>query len=338
MYADIEALVLSGELFNGKSRSSSPARSDSTSSDQGWHDEELLNEKTSTPDPQPQQESIGMGPGRTGVKGVIRDRDEARELEKEKRNKELEETRKRMEKTNLGGKTFLEEERERGIGEKVDELVQKERERDNERGRSREDVFGRVREGRFGHLREVGRHNFVAAVEKEERGVWVVVHLYEGSLDRCYTLDETLTRLAPMYPNTKFLRCRAAALGFARLQPTQAKLPTSTISRPQRPRHDDDDDDPYHDLDKFEDHEDSEDSEEYDDDNVDSDMLPTMLVYRDGELVYNWVRVDWEAKAGVEELLSQHRVIPQKDHALEFGGFGVPSDDELEGDLLWDSD
>ena len=29
-----------------------------------------------------------------------------------------------------------------------------------------------------------------------------------------------------------------------------------------------------------------------------------MLVYRDSELVYNWVRVDWEAgAAGIEELL-----------------------------------
>lgn len=35
-------------------------------------------------------------------------------------------------------------------------------------------------------------------------------------------------------------------------------------------------------------------------------MLPTMLVYRAGELVHNWVRVDWEAgKAGVEELLQR---------------------------------
>lgn len=39
-------------------------------------------------------------------------------------------------------------------------------------------------------------------------------------------------------------------------------------------------------------------------DSVDTDMLPTMLVYRDGELVHNWVRVDWESgRADVEELL-----------------------------------
>lgn len=48
------------------------------------------------------------------------------------------------------------------------------------------------------------------------------------------------------------------------------------------------------------------DEEEYEEENVDTDMLPTLLVYRDGELVHNWVRVDWEAgRAGVEELLSR---------------------------------
>ena len=48
------------------------------------------------------------------------------------------------------------------------------------------------------------------------------------------------------------------------------------------------------------------DEEEYEEEDVDTDVLPTMLVYRDGELVHNWVRVDWEAgRAGVEELLSR---------------------------------
>lgn len=37
------------------------------------------------------------------------------------------------------------------------------------------------------------------------------------------------------------------------------------------------------------------------------DMLPTMLVYRAGDLEHNWVRVDWEAgRAGVGELLMRY--------------------------------
>jgi hypothetical protein len=56
-----------------------------------------------------------MGPGRTGVKGVIRDRDEALAINRSKRAREVEELNRRMEKAGLGGKTFLEEEREREL-------------------------------------------------------------------------------------------------------------------------------------------------------------------------------------------------------------------------------
>lgn len=66
-----------------------------------------------------------------------------------------------------------------------------------------------------------------------------------------------------------------------------------------------DDEDPYDDGEE-EEKTPYYDEEEYEEEDVDTDMLPTLLVYRDGELVYNWVRVDWEAgRAGVEELLSR---------------------------------
>lgn len=121
-----------------------------------------------------------MGPGRTGVKGVIRDRDEAAELRREKKAREVEEVRKKMEASSLGGKTFLEEERERAAkGEKADALVMN----DLDKEVSRHNVFGRKREGKFGHLREVGIKGFLGAVEKEEKSVWVVVHLYDPVSD-----------------------------------------------------------------------------------------------------------------------------------------------------------
>lgn len=54
------------------------------------------------------------------------------------------------------------------------------------------------------------------------------------------------------------------------------------------------------------DEKDKYDDEDSGTDDVDLDMLPTMLVYLNGELVHNWVRVDWEAdKAGIEELLDK---------------------------------
>jgi hypothetical protein len=95
-----------------------------------------------------------MGPGRTGVKGVIRDHNEAAARERSRKAGELAELAARMERANLGGKTFLEER---------DEPITPERQQ---------------RRGRFGHLREVGLKGFVPAVE-EDRNVWVVVHIYD---------------------------------------------------------------------------------------------------------------------------------------------------------------
>lgn len=117
-----------------------------------------------------------MAPGRTGVKGVIRDRDEAVGLERKKKAREMENIRKRMEAENLGGKTYLQEEREKASrGEaQFDDLILKELEKDL----MKRDVFG-VPRARFGFLREVGVKQFVKAVEQEETGVWVVVHIYD---------------------------------------------------------------------------------------------------------------------------------------------------------------
>lgn len=127
------------------------------------------------------------------------------------------------------------------------------------------------------------------------------------SLERCYNVDATLSRLARTYQDAKFLRAKASALGFASLK---SKGPQVGPSRLNSSRDEDDDDDPYAHDDK--DDYDEEDEEDADDDNVDLDVLPTMLVYRNGDLVHNWVRVDWEAgEAGLEEFLTKSAGLPR---------------------------
>jgi len=84
----------------------------------------------------------------------------------------------------------------------------------------------------------------------------------------------------------------------------------------------------------------------------DYDVLPTMLVYRGGELLFSWPRVDWEVasvvgKGGgvgggtsaidardVEALLTKHHIIQASSGAA--GGAG--SSDEDEGELEFASD
>ena len=104
-----------------------------------------------------------MGPGRTGVKGVIRDRREAEAAARARRAEEVRDLNRAMEKASLGGKTWAEEEKERRA-----EAARLE-------GSSKSKA---TKSGRYGHLREVGVRSYVQAVE-EDRNVWVVVHIYD---------------------------------------------------------------------------------------------------------------------------------------------------------------
>ncbi|KAL1943015.1 hypothetical protein VTO73DRAFT_4686 [Trametes versicolor] len=337
MFGDIEDLVLSGKLFAPASRSNSPVRSRSPSPGPApWpkqgedfdydSDAERRAEVEAHIASQQQPDSIGMGPGRTGVKGVIRDRAEAESLARAKRGEEVRDLNRAMEKASLGGKTWAEEDRERRA-----ELARLE-------GPS---VPKSARGGRFGHLREVGVRSFVQSVE-EGPDVWVVVHIYDPSLDRCAAVDETLSRLARSYPSTKFLRARAGAIGFASSsgsKPSAGPVSSLNASRlmsqrrgvpTRRDDHSDDED---------EDEDDERgDADQWEDDEVDTDVLPTLLVYRGGDLAHSWVRVDWEAKQGLEEFLKRHAILTSPRHygGVSAGTAGGSDDDDFDdGELVF---
>ncbi|KAF7797483.1 hypothetical protein EIP86_008682 [Pleurotus ostreatoroseus] len=345
MNGDIEELVLSGKLFAPQSRSSSPVRSRSTSPEPTpWptdgHDYDYDSDaerrraiEDRIAQQQREADSIGMGPGRTGVKGVIRDRNEAAGAARARKAAEIDAVNRAMEKASLGGLTWAEEEALKA----------------REEGREKESSDRRVplSKGRFGHLREVGARGFVQAVESEERNVWVVVHIYDPSLDRCATLDDTLSRLARAYPTVKFLRARAGALGFATSTAASARraassnllavppfalrrTPSRKILVPGRYSPGEEDDDDF-DKDEDEGSEDEGSNGGWEDDDVDTDVLPTLLVYRGGDLVHSWVRVDWEATMGIEELLRRHHILFQSSGR----NLGLPSDGEDDDDLLF---
>ncbi|EMD31818.1 hypothetical protein CERSUDRAFT_162627 [Gelatoporia subvermispora B] len=347
MNGDIEELILSGKFFNPPSRSTSPVRSRSPSpSPAQWpedgadYDYDSDAERRRTIEQRAaasqQQDSIGVGvPGRTGVKGVLRDRAEAAELARAKRSQEINAMNRAMEKTSLGGKTWAEEERE--------QLAEKAR----LEGKASAVMDERGARGRFGHLREVGVRSFVQAVE-EESDVWVAVHIYDPSLDRCAILDEALSRLARQYTSTKFLRARAGAIGFATSGSTTSNFLSAGGGRPfpihrsrsrqilVPGRYPGEEDDPYGDDDDDEDDSEGEKEDGFDDDNVDTDVLPTLLVYRAGQLVHSWVRVDWEAKEGIEGLLKRHHILSDSEfrRGTTTGLQGWPlDDDDLDDDF-----
>lgn len=252
-----------------------------------------------------------MGPGRTGVKGVIRDRAEAVAKERAKKSMEVSALNRKLEQTSLaaGGRTWEEDENDRRRREGLDPI-----------GEGR-DVRADTTK-KFGYLREVGTANYVSAVEDPHGKV--VVHIYDQvcsnvlylhygtygpdaahqSLERCHDLDVSLSKLARTSPSTKFIRVKATAIGFALKKSTDTGALGPSSTKPAKLRGDQNQFLVSEDAD-FVDEEGGEEEEE--EAEADTDMLPTMLVYERGDLLHTWVRVDWEAgKDGIENFLFKY--------------------------------
>ncbi|KAG9086506.1 hypothetical protein FRC07_013069 [Ceratobasidium sp. 392] len=62
---------------------------------------------------------------------------------------------------------------------------------------------------------------------------------------------------------------------------------------------------------------------------VDTDMLPTLLIYRGGQLEHTFIRVDWEAgDGGIPNLLIKHGIIPAMSFSNPQNSFGLGTTDE----------
>ncbi|KAG8793832.1 hypothetical protein FRC12_001462 [Ceratobasidium sp. 428] len=309
MDAGLEELVLSGALFNGADEGKrSPVRSRSVTPELNT-DDELFGSDISRPaspvDNAQASNSIGMGPGRTGVKGVIRDRAEARTRENARRAQEIAALNAQMEKAAITARTYKEDEEAARKAEEEEEKGAKERYR---RSRWRE-LKERATGGNagFGHLREIGVHGFVEAVENEQPQTWVVVHIYELGVTRCSAIDEALARLARSYVSTKFVRTRASVIGFAAISSGADSSTFDSRIAPRRPMTDGDD-------------------EEIDEPmiEVDTEMLPTLLIYRAGQLEHTFIRVDWEAgEGGIQNLLVKHSIISAMSFSNPKDSFGL---------------
>lgn len=191
----LEELALSGVLFEPMegtgSRPHSPvSRTPSPNTDDEYFGDLVRSRKgkgKGSEDDDVPGESIGMGPGRTGVKGVIRDREEARERARAKQTAEARDLRKQMERTAISGRTFAEEEEMRRREKEEEEEGEEDSDEESRRrwGQNKSTTKTSTRfpgttaeAGAYGHLREVGAAGYVAAVEDVDQSTWVVVHLY----------------------------------------------------------------------------------------------------------------------------------------------------------------
>lgn len=306
---DLETRLLSGQGFS-QPRSSSPTRSACTSSEPDT-DDELGSDLSELSSPQHSDAVLAgierKGPN-TGVKGVIKDAQHRKAVEREIHRMKIAETNKYLESKSFQAQTIDEEDKDKRNATENESVYNEEaRQRwlrrrqagiESQQETDDEDI---ERQRRKTRMREVGEEGFLDAVEREG---WVLVMLYEPDVPRCRPLLQAVLSLSQHISNTRqqapsFIQARATSLSFS-LLPNEP--PVNTLE------HGDDDED----EDEYEDEDYDESAQERRSRRSDPDVLPTLLAYRDGELVETFIRIDWEAGAdgeGLERLLIRKGIL-----------------------------
>ncbi|WWC92322.1 uncharacterized protein L201_007276 [Kwoniella dendrophila CBS 6074] len=315
----LETAALNGSLFSFDDSPPSPIRS--ISSDTPLNTDDELGSDLESDNNQDNNNKIGKrgdisgkgvppissnqninvehdGP-QTGPKGVIEDRKAHNSFQKQKREKELNDTIIEQNRKAIIGLTIHEEDLLRKQEQEQDELEEWRKKRKDQLIRNQynhnnededdEDQYkyeDRRQSIKRGGLREIGKENFIEAVE---RPGWVVVLIYEPDIPRCTSLIASLLHLSLNLPSSSNLpipitlfKARATSLQFSLLPPSSSNANSHTKYEDEEP------------LGK-----------------PDSDVLPTMLLYKGGDLEKTWIRVDWEVdESGVEGLLKKEGILP----------------------------
>ncbi|WWC72598.1 uncharacterized protein I206_106560 [Kwoniella pini CBS 10737] len=327
----LETAALNGSLFTfDQNNPSSPTRSESSLSPLNTDDElgsDLSDNNSSNKIgkrgdisgkgvPKVYNEPIEHDGPQTGPKGVIEDRKSYQKNQRNEKSKELNDLILKQNKKAIIGLTIHEEDYLRKIEKQKKEEKEKEEEEeynnelkelrkkrkeqlklklnllngklenesDNEEFDDDDDEKIEKQIKKRGGLKEIGKENFIDSVEQIG---WVIVLIYEPDIPRCTSLIASLLHLSLNFPSNVIIpvslyKARATSLQFSLLPPTTT---TTTI------------------IEKYED--------EIPLGKPDSDVLPTLLVYKDGELDKSFIRVDWDVdESGIEGLLRKEGILP----------------------------
>lgn len=80
----------------------------------------------------------------------------------------------------------------------------------------------------FGNVRDINSADFLSEIDEEDERVWVVVHIYESSIQTCVRMNNVLEEIAAKMTNIKFLRMKGSSNDIAI---DRVALPTLTIYR-----------------------------------------------------------------------------------------------------------
>lgn len=202
----------------------------SSSEDEDGDDDDDDKDKDSSPGkeadlPSPQSEIRGWegASTNTGPKGVLKDWQRFKQLESEKR---MEQERERVllaKKLSLTCRSHLDDEKEKEKQRKeeeeendVDGLISEEFLRQYISKRMEEMMITTSNKAQFGHLITLENgETFLDAIDKEDVGVTVIVHIYDQDAMGCEAMNGCLTCLAQEYLHVKFCKLPASAAGVS---------------------------------------------------------------------------------------------------------------------------
>ncbi|PSN42731.1 Phosducin-like protein [Blattella germanica] len=155
----------------------------------------------------------------TGPKGVMKDWQRYKQLETEKRAEQEKERQALFQKLSLTCRSALDEEREKAaeLDPEMAELLsddfllqyQKQRMEEMMTKLSTLPMFGKVFFLKDGE-------EFLDAVDKEEKTVTIVVHIYEENVPGCEAMNGSLISLSQDYPQVKFCKMIGSVAGMSK--------------------------------------------------------------------------------------------------------------------------
>ncbi|KYQ99895.1 phosducin-like protein [Tieghemostelium lacteum] len=215
------------------------------------------------------------GGGNTGVKGVMADYAQHRELKRQEYQEKKDQQRKAYEKMafTTRDQPVQQPQEEEDSDDELKRLRQQKLQQwkqQKEGSTTSKDSGKKV----FGYLKQISASEYVDEIDNEPTDVFIVIHLFQSYIPECVLLNQFLTQLAISNRYVKFLKILS----------TEAKSS-------------------YHDA-----------------------ALPTLLVYKKGDLVASFIPITEELgakfdKEDVELLLASYSIIPNPNRHLQKQGW-----------------
>ncbi|KDR14466.1 phosducin-like protein [Zootermopsis nevadensis] len=153
----------------------------------------------------------------TGPKGVMKDWQRFKQLETEKRAEQEKEKQALIQKLSLTCKSALEEEREKNVDPEMAELLSDEFLLQFQKQRMEEMMSKLATLPAFGKVFSLkDGQEFLDAIDKEDKAVTIVVHIYEENIPGCEAMNGSLISLSQDYQQVKFCKMIGSVAGISK--------------------------------------------------------------------------------------------------------------------------